>query len=190
MKVIDNGLNLYPVRPLDKTVKEVENVELPPIYSSFIKLYQIGKAQNMLAHVYLDERYNEKLGVARCVNEKYPDSVFLGGLFLPEESIEIMSRIYSSDDSIYEQGLFLIGEDSSGHNFFMVGTEKTNKDQIFIESTDLSFPGGERITKLFDNIYQFMRSFLIVEIESGIGYGVEYSQLYKNWGEDFWRIRE
>jgi len=25
-------------------------------------------------------------------------------------------------------------------------------------------------------------------MEEGIGYGVEYNQLYKNWGEDFWRV--
>ena len=45
-------------------------------------------------------------------------------------------------------------------------------------------------TKIFDDVYQFMRSFLIVEIESGIGFGIEYSQLYKNWSEDFWRVKE
>ena len=72
----------------------------------------------------------------------------------------------------------------------MVGIGEDNKDQIFIESSDLSFSGGERVTKIFDDVYQFMRSFLIVEIESGIGFGIEYSQLYKNWSEDFWRVKE
>jgi hypothetical protein len=190
MKVIDNGLNLYPLRSLNETIKGVANITLPPIYTSFLSLFQVGKDQKMLAQVYLDERYNEKLGVARCVNEKYPDNVFLGSLYLPEESVEITSRIYDANDSIHDQDLFLIGEDASGHNFFMVGTGEFNNDQIFIESTDLSFPDGERITKLFDDVYQFIGSFLIVEIESGIGYGVEYEQLYKNWGEDFWRVKE
>jgi hypothetical protein len=190
MKVIDNGLNLYPLRSLSEVKKVVSDIDLPPIYSSFLNIYQVGKEQPMFAQVYLDERYNEKLGVARCVNEKYPDNVSLGGMFLPEESVEIMSRIYSSDDSIYSQDLFLIGEDGTGHFFYMVGIGEDNKDQIFIESSDLSFSGGERVTKIFDDVYQFMRSFLIVEIESGIGFGIEYSQLYKNWSEDFWRVKE
>lgn len=187
MKVIDNGLNLYPVRSLNAKVTGVDAINLPPIYFSFLNLFQVGKEQRMLAHVYLDERYNEKLGVTHCVNEKYPETVFLGGLFLPEESMEIMSRVYSFDDPIHKEDLFLIGEDASGHNIFMVGKGEHNKDQIFLESTDLSFPGGQRITMLFDDVYEFMRSFLIVEI--GIGYGVDYDQLYKNWGEDFWRVK-
>lgn len=189
MKVIDNGLNLYPVRSLEKMEVIFTDSELPPIYASFLNLYKVGKNQSMSGQVYLDERYNEKLGVTRCVNEKYPDNVFLGSLFSPEESIEIMKRVYSADDAIHDLDLFLIGEDSSGHNFFWVGTGEFNKDHIFLESPDLSFSKGERITKLFDDVYQFMRSFLIIEIEGGIGYGVEYEQLYKNWGEDFWRVK-
>lgn len=190
MKVIDNGLNLYPLQVLSRTKKVVSGIELPPIYSSFLNIYQVGKEQPMFAQVYLDEKYNEKLGLTRCINEKYPDIVSLGGLFLPEESVEIMSRVYSSDDSIHSQDLFLIGEDGTGHYFYMVGIGEYNKDEIFIESSDLTFSGGERVTKLFDDIYQFMRSFLVIEIDSGIGYGIEYSQLYKNWGEDFWRVKK
>jgi hypothetical protein len=190
MKVIDTGLNLYPLESLKANRKEVEGVTLPPIYASFQNTFKLGKSQQLVAHVYFDERYNEKLGVARCINEKFPDHIFFGGLFLPNESIEVMKRVYNQDDPIRSQDLFLIGEDASGHNFFFVGTGALNKDQIFIESGDLSFPGGERVTKIFDNIFQFMRSFLIVEIENGIGYGVEYNQLYKNWGEDFWRVKK
>ena len=170
--------------------KTVNGINLPPIYSSVLNVYQVGKEQPMFAQVYLDERYNEKLGIAHCVNERYPDNVSLGGMFLPEVSVEIMSRIYSLDDSIYSQDLFLIGEDGTGHLFYLVGIGENNKDQIFIESSDFSFSGGERVTKIFDDVYQFMRSFIIVEIESGIGYGVEYNQLYKNWAEDLWRVKE
>ena len=59
MKIIDNGLNLYPVKSLSGVKTRVDNIELSPIYTSFLNVFQVGKRQNMLAQVYLDERYNE-----------------------------------------------------------------------------------------------------------------------------------
>jgi hypothetical protein len=189
MKIINNGLNLYPIRHQNEKRVNGDRFILPPIYSAFLDVYHVGRKQLMNSELYLDDRYNEKLGLTYCVYEPDPENISLGSLFLPEESEEIMHIVFSSDDPIHTMDLFLIGEDGMGHNFFMVGTGSDNLDQIYIESSDYSYKGGERITKLSDNIFQFLKSFLIVEIEGGIGYGVGYDKLYKNWGDDFWRVK-
>lgn len=191
MTTIQNGLNIYPINPkINNQGKDEHGVTLPPFYSLFLNTYSVGKSQPKNSIVYLDERYNEKLGLVRCVYDPDPENVVLGNLFQVSESKEIQLRVFEKSDPIFDMNVFLIGEDGTGHYFFMVGIGKDNADQIFIESSDLTFPGGNRLTKLADNIFDFMKSFNLREIEDGIGYGVEYNQLYKNWNENFWRVRK
>ena len=40
-----------------------------------------------------------------------------------------------------------------------------------------------------NNIWEYYSGLKIIEDFSNMG-KYEYSQLYKNWGEDFWRVRE
>ncbi len=193
MKIVQNGLNLYPMRDLDdEYLHKYSNLpfSLPVIYELFLNTYKLGKSQKKSPVEYLDLRYNEFLGLTRIEYKPDPDYITFGNLFTLEESLEIMSRVFSEDKEIEENELLVIGEDGTGHYFFMVGLGDQNRDQIFVESADLSFSGDSRFTKLANNIFDFMRSFNRIEIDEGIGYGVEYDQLYKNWGEDFWRVRE
>ncbi len=134
--------------------------------------------------------YNEKVTVARMVYLDNQEYITLGALFSIEESKEITDRLKDLQD-LYSQGYLLIAEDASGHSFFLVGIDNTNKDHIYIYSPDLLFPDGLAITETSPDIYSFINGFALVELEEGIGYGISsYELLYQNWGEDFWRVRE
>lgn len=193
MKVIENGLNLYPLANKglngNKTNTAAQH-QLPPVYKVFTQVYQLGREQSLNSPMYFDERYNEKLSVSRLIYSPNPENVIFGNLFNLDESLEIEDHLFELDDPIREMNVRIIGEDGTGHFFFMVGIASDNMDSIYIESSDFSFQGGNRLTKVAENIFQFMSSFDFIEMEDGIGYGVEYSQLFKNWGEDFWRVKE
>jgi len=185
-RIIKQGLEIFSIDKKSKV--ELESKMLPPIYKSFISNYKVGRETTLKPIVYLDSRYNEKLSVARLIYIPNPGEIVFGCFFSVEESEEIMSRLFVEDRSLLND-FMLVGEDGTGHYFIMVGISEENMDQIFIESADKSFSGGERLTKVSNDIYNFINDFAFVEMEQGIGYGVEYSQLYKNWGEDFWRVR-
>jgi hypothetical protein len=72
---------------------------------------------------------------------------------------------------------------------FMIGINDDNKDKIYVESSDQSFIIGERFSLISDNIFDFVRNLAFI-IKEDIGSGVIPSQLYRNWNEDFWRVRE
>jgi len=185
-RIIKQGLEIFLIEK--KSKEELDSKLLPSIYKSFITNYKVGRDATLKPIVYFDSRYNEKLSVARLTYIPNPGEIVFGCFFSIEESEEIMSRVFVDDDKNLLNACRLIGEDGTGHYFIMVGVSEENMDQIFIESTDKSFSGGERLTKVSNDIYSFINDFAFVEMEEGIGYGVEYNQLYKNWGEDFWRV--
>jgi hypothetical protein len=187
MKIIKRGLELFSVRE-DINSVSFDGGSLPPIYKSFVLNYEASRSKGVNPVLYLDDRYDEKMSLVRLRYIENPDYVSFGCFFSLEESIEIMSFAFNENKDLLKN-YRLIGEDASGHYFLAVGLNKNNLDQIYIESSDLSFPGGERFTLIAQDIYQFINRLAFVEMEDGIGYGVEYSQLYKNWGEDFWRVR-
>ena len=99
-----------------------------------------------------------------------------------------MQNVYSIDDEINNKNYAIIGE-CFDNIFLLLGINDYNRDQIFLENTNL-FPSGDRILFLEENIFSFV-SHLVLRKKLIIGYGIEsYSKIYKEWHEDFWRIRE
>jgi hypothetical protein len=97
--------------------------------------------------------------------------------------------LYSKDDEVFTHGYFPFGEDCTGHFILMVGIGEDNYEKIYVESPDESFQEGERFTLIANNMFEFIRGFEYIEKEN-LADGIKHSQLYRNWGEDFWRVRE
>lgn len=105
-----------------------------------------------------------------------------------EESINAMKNAYSNDDEIHKMGFAMIGECIDNISL-LVGLSNDNADNIYLENSSL-FPSGDRFLFVAQNIFEFIRMLSLVEREY-IGYGLTgYESLYRNWGEDFWRVRE
>jgi hypothetical protein len=113
-------------------------------------------------------------------------------------TIEKCFEIWNSGglgDRDYENKLFPVAGGDIGGGI-SVGLEGKLRDKILI--TDMILPKTvpielkekNNITIISDNIFEFVRGVEVLDLEEDCMYGVKYSQLYKNWGEDFWRVRE
>ena len=67
------------------------------------------------------------------------------------------------------------------NEFIVVGFGKNNLDQIFIQNQS-----EQIIEKISDNIFEFCRRINLVPEKDGCFFN-EYNELYKKWGESFWR---
>jgi hypothetical protein len=191
MNIIKKSFHLFEPRSLteilDVELFEIENsIKLPILYKEFFKSFHINK---VLIEEYLLPQYKYTFGTGELNYIPKIDDLFLGEIFSLEKALEVRNRLYNEKDDVFTRGYFPFGEDGTGHFILMVGIGENNCEKIYVESPDQSFQEGERFTLLANNIFQFFRGFEYVEIEN-LGDGVTYTQLYRNWGEDFWRVRE
>jgi len=191
MKTIKKSFHLFEPRSLteklDVELFETENsVKLPVLYKEFLKSFHINK---VLPEVYLMPEFKDTFGIGRFYYVPKIEDLFLGEMFSLEKALEVRNRLYVKEDEVFSQGYFPFGEDSSGHFILMVGIGENNYEKIYVESPDQSFQEGERFTLLANNTFEFIRGLEYIEREK-LSNDVQYTQLYRNWGEDFWRVRE
>ena len=184
------GFQLLKTRDLQNSINvlgfETNNkIKLPPLYKIFLETFQVGRRKTIIPNNY--SYYNKRLEMIRNFGKfkYYPDEdVLIGEFFELAELIPIMVDIYPKEDEIWEMGLLLIGENDMNHSF-MVGINEDNQDQIFLERSDLH----PRLVFIANNIFELIRGFSIQPQERLLGQ-YKFNQLYRNWGEDFWRVRE
>lgn len=183
-----NGLELLTVRDSDDQIDSSEfekrsGILLPPVYRTFIKAFKMlgdGTIHNPFRFYFSEESRVRNFGEARHIN----DEVLLGAFYDLDKSFELMNDYYPTDDLIWKDELFLIGTNDMNHSI-MVGVGTRNQDKIFIDRFDLE----PRFIEVADNILSLIRGFNTWPDEEML-YGPKLSQLYKNWDEDFWRVRE
>ena len=162
--------------------------EVPPLYKAFISLFKIGRGL-MSPQIFLHPNEDLKLemGVLHY-NGEHSNYIGLYDLFSVEECIQAKNNAFDPDDDIWKLNLVPIGECFS-NNILMMGVGLENRDKIYLENSNL-FVGDKRLLFICNDIFEFLRNLCLKDEESP-GYGVRsYDQLYKNWGEDFWRVRE
>jgi len=193
-KVIIRGLNL--LHSNDIGISEQDNkafvgyyqCPLPPLYKAFISSFIVGrkKMKTIKAFYPPDDRSFDIGHLAFFGN--HSDYIALYDLLSISESIETMQNAFSKDDEIHKMNYAVIG-DCIHNTCLLLGTGGNNADKIFLENSG-NFSNNERIIFISENILDFMNNLAICEREH-IGYGIkDYDQLYKNWGEDFWRIKD
>ena len=186
-----NGLELLKIRALNETIdvskfEEDNNLLLPNIYKVFQQTYYLGKDKTFFHEKYLNPSSDRLNGFMIQKFDSFFTSkaIMLNSLYSIEETMEIMKMIFPKEDDVWQQGLLLIGENDLNESFF-VGINNENIDKIYWERTDLS----PRFIQIADNIFEFIRGISVVPNEPYLG-KYKLSQLNKNWGEDFWRVRE
>ena len=189
----NRGVHLFYYRSIDhvnnyEAFEQFYNCMVPVFYKLFINNFRVERNCTRKIRVFHPK---SKMYLAigdLCYDGEYSKYIGLYDLYSINESINAMQNVYSIDDEINNKNYAIIGE-CFDNIFLLLGINDYNRDQIFLENTNL-FPSGDRILFLEENIFSFV-SHLVLRKKLIIGYGIEsYSKIYKEWHEDFWRIRE
>ena len=171
------GLELLRTRAYNKKpdLKKIKKngIHLPPIYKLFFTYYKSG---NFL-EIFNLEKGDAKLG----------DYIFLSGIDTHND-VKIFDTLFGTNQIIRDNiGVFdYLRIGYIGNEVLLVGINDENEDKIFRHRFNDRTPYDLSYIKMGDNIFEYAHSFYECEINSEEG----NSLFYKNWEEDFWRIRE
>ncbi len=179
--------SLFKVLIFRKEVLDIQDLEerykikLPPIFRAFITVFEpyfsyekyhktesskyIPFTNLIYSHLELDNYTAE--------NDSFGLESF--------KEVEEMFTFEPSNKGFLKDLLFIANHGYSGG--LMVGIGAHNKDMIFHNSN------SKIITFIAGNIFELIHKMIIVQDEIDDPW-IDTSKLYKNWGEDFWRIRE
>lgn len=180
-----SGFQLLRTRGLDESI-DIDRLEkqyqlkLPPKYRLFCETFILGDESLMFDQYTASGNAND---LRHCSFYVYAPNteVRFAGFNTPENAFEYSQNV----DEWIDKKYLPIGH--VGFNgAIVVGTQASDQDKIFLHDFDSS----PEYTVLADDIFQFMKGVVLEPIpeEDLIG-GAKYSTLYKNWGEDFWRVR-
>lgn len=187
---MSRGFELIRTRPpgdipdfeyLEKTY----NITIPPLYKIFLTYFELGE-KKMLT----DELVHPQTGhlwpctwIYSELSDKF-DFMFVDFTTI-EYALPLMKEQYDADDELFTKKYIMIGGTSSGSTI-VLGTEGEDTDMVLLDTESKG-----RFKKLHVNILQFVQS--LVRLPTKPEYlpeGVKFDQLYKNWGEAHWRVKE
>lgn len=191
-----NGFQLLRTKRNDKTtnIDELEEklgCTFPSKYRLFVETFDFGMdifsgaIKYMCEYLYLIENNKELI----TMPQYYDNTTFsFAGFFDFKYSVDIYEKSQKkrySNDLFFRYNLFPIGTtDYQAH--LCVGMSEKVLDQIIVaehESGEIKFVSND--------IFTFVRGIRSVALENRLKYlNINTSQLYKNWNEDFWRVRE
>ncbi|CAM1344045.1 hypothetical protein [Tenacibaculum amylolyticum] len=184
------GLNFFKSKTNNETdtyskIEKLIGFELPKYFKLFASLYELGEG-NVLLQKYFNSKFSSYSDCGLIIftpsqNEEYNFS----GFFNNNELLNDW-EVYSSDSHEFlEHGLIRIADVGIGGGIF-IGTRDENEDKIFL----VNWSKSEDYCLIANNIFEFSKTLMFKEEKTFLPNEVSYSELYKNWGEDFWRIRE
>lgn len=184
--IILSGFDVFRTRNLENGINLSEQGNnLPPLYKLFISTFHIERNKLDINGCFLPQT-KHVVGILQQVYLPMPDLLVVEDFLSISEGKIVMENAYGKDDSIHKEGYWPVAE-CALNIIMMVGTKQENLDQIFIENTSL-FSDGSRYKFVSNNIFEFVRGMVFVEYDR-IGYGIGgYGELYKKWGESFWRV--
>lgn len=186
-----NYLNFFKVRPDFQSIRQnieafeqKNTINLPPYYKSFIENYDTNKRIEDIISVYLPQ-FDTQSCFMHSYYQNDKDNILFYNFFELDEIMKNMKVVYPEDHEIWKQEFLAIGE-CAFQIYLLVGIGEHNKDKIYAESATEKV----KLRYLCDNIYDFFRDYIVEIDESCLPKGKCATDLYKNWGEDFYRIRE
>lgn len=160
-------------------------VELPTLYKLFIHCFEISSNGLLL------DRFMDRDGdIVNIGNIKFqlPDdsSIIYLNNFIDYTDILRQWSILKEEIEWSKHKLLriaLLGQ--VGFGGLYLGCGKHNYDEIWIFNSDMD----EKFKKVSENIFEFVKMLNFSDDFSNLN-DIEYEQLYKNWGDDFWRVRK
>lgn len=187
------GFELIRTRGLSDKIKitEIENqlgFTLPPKYRLFIEHFETGKG-SFINDVYLNPKRNENYILNAPLYEPLNDNE---KWFLSVSNFDNIDKVandwksYLCHEKEWIEFKFLrIADIGQGGGLF-VSTRNEDLDAIYQVVWDWEEP----YFKVVDNIFELVKGFIMPDINGAIQDNYNTSQLYKNYGDDFWRVRE
>lgn len=181
------GFEILRTRNEDNNFSEKHTEILPPLYKLFSNLFELGDDQFNYDKYFLEEKNK----LFHCqVLYYYPRGKDENNItFTHFDTIETVINNWDEKqgytDIDISQGLLRIGGIALGGGIF-IGKEPSNLDQVFVHIWD----SDQGIEKLEDNVFEFVKKLRLVPDNESLTGNIKHSQLYKNWNEDFWRIKE
>lgn len=171
--------------------------KLPPVASIFFKYYNTGEYEEMLGKGESVSLPNVKrCGVA--FNE-WSEKFKFNGIKYQDSFYKILSckellneyLLYSHKHEVWHnEGCIKLGY-MAHWDVILLGIEEHNLDEIWVRGEAIGNEKPHKIAKdifeLMSNLYQYYNDEDLVDYTEG---KITGNQLYKNWNEDFWRIRE
>jgi hypothetical protein len=186
-RVIDKDNRIYQINQFEKVL----GINLPRVLRIFYLLYQVNDLQRIKkgSHVdfnYLvyndDRKYTNRMALFQSEYKKsgYDPSTFY------EFSIinEVLKNFFNDDYSKYEKEFIVIGE-TSWHFPLMIGIKFENSDKVYVYDLD-----KDKLVFLAENVFEYLMN---IKLDFSNNYnlpvGKTVNDLYKNWNEDFWRVK-
>jgi hypothetical protein len=182
-----NLMNFLRFRPLPLNDKDISNYEkkygrnLPPIFRAFSSVFE----PFIMGGLFFDKKSGELetfVSDIYCKEEKqyyeYDDDVMSFQEFMEPEEILRFDRNYLG----WKGDVLFI----ANHGYFgglMVGISEDNMDKIYHSA------GTTEVEFVANNIFEYLSKIRFVQVFFDFP-NLKLNSLYKNWGEDFWRIRE
>ncbi len=186
-KILKRGFELLRTRPMNEMVliSEIEmkyNVKLPPVFKKFSEIFDVSQVQNNTRYIYGDNIEQYCAGVVYYPEgyKKDEDEVMFDNFHTLEGTISG----FDGDDDWKEAGHLPIA--MCGHGgAVLLGTKDGERDCILLQSM------SQEVYKISANIFDFVRDLVLMsKLEDDLNEGIKYDQFYKNWKEDFWRVKK
>ena len=153
---------------------------LPPILKLFFQLYEGGNYAEKMTFEYLLESSKHKRSF--CTIIPATNTNFLIYEFMPLHEIRSnMEKVYPIDHMIWNEKLIPIAE-TSGQGYILISLQKETRDEVYID-----FPGEDEIKFLANNIFELLMKIKVEFLDKKIIDG-KIENLYKRWGEKYWRL--
>lgn len=155
---------------------ECENVFLPPLYKTFFAYYEDGTFYSFYKFENLNnEEYNFITTIKSKNNTPIFDTLF---------DVNDIIKYYNN----YCEGTNYIPIGSFGNEIMLVGMSKDTQDVIYKHRFNDRIESDPSFLKVANSIFELI--FNYEEVESEILSTYNKVDIYRNWNEDFWRVRE
>jgi hypothetical protein len=157
----------------------------PQLYSLFVKCFELGEDGFDYDRYYLatkDKFYHSQILYYEPRGKESNNITFTHFDTLETVVTNWHQKLGYTEEEI-DLNLIRIGGIALGGGLF-VGVDH-EEDSIFLHIWD----SNEGLVKLENNIFSFA-SKLVLEPDEVLAGNVTHSHFYRNWGEDFWRVKE
>jgi len=182
--MIKKGYEILKAREDEIDLNKIE-VPFPELYKLFSKLYELGEDGFRFDKFYReskDKYYHTQVFYYEPRGKEETNITFTNFDKLEVISTNWKQKLGYTEEEI-NLGLIRIGGIALGGGLF-VGTGK-NADNIYLNIWD----SEEGLVKLEDDIFSFAKN-LVLEPDEVLPGNVKHEQLYKNWNENFWRVKD
>jgi hypothetical protein len=171
-------------------VKLINITEIPQKFALFLNHYKVGDGSYISKYLkYKNDDYvlNRLIMFDNEILEGEEYYAVIDYIYEYEKLIEEYGKYKNKVENWNKEGFMQIGIMYWG-DVLLLGVEEDKKDEIWRYGNGLV---NTVLSKLDNNIFDFFsRLKSAVDTETLEELNINTSQLYRNWGEDFWRVRE